>query len=72
MLNSSEVIKYIIQKEDGKFYWKSPNISSYYNWKDSLNDATLFQTKCNAEKRVNLLRNISINCKVREVIITLK
>ena len=67
-----EVIKYVIQKEDGQFYWKSPTTSSYYLWKDSLKDATLFQTKCNAEKRVNLFRNISINCKVREVIVTLK
>lgn len=67
-----EVVKYIIQKEDGQFYWKSPNISSYYLWKDSFKDATLFQTKSNAEKRANLLRNISINCKVKEVIVTLK
>lgn len=67
-----EVIKYVIQKEDGQFYWKSPNISSYYDWKDGLKNATLFQTKHNAEDRANLLRNASINCEVREVIVTLK
>ena len=59
---------YVLQREDGLFYWKSQSISSYFDWK-SFDNAHLFSTKKGAQSRAFVTE---LKCEVKEVEIILK
>ena len=46
-----ERIMYVIQRADGKFYWKHQSISSYYGY-DSFDKAHLFLSEKGAKSRI--------------------
>ena len=62
-----ERIMYVIQRADGKFYWKHQSISSYYGF-DSFDKAHLFVTEKDAQSRIG---NDWQEYTVRQVKITL-
>lgn len=63
-----EMYRYVIQKTDGRFYWKG-NVSSLWGLKESFDDAYLFKTESSAKQRMKSA-NLQ-NCKVRKVKIEL-
>lgn len=62
-------IMYVIQRADGKFYWKHPNIGHYYGY-DSFGKAHLFATQKGAKLRLGYGSD-GQECKVKQVMITL-
>lgn len=42
---------YVLQHEDGRFYWKSDSASSLHDLKEGFENAYLFKTKRGAEQR---------------------
>jgi len=64
-----ERIMYVIQRADGKFYWKHQSISSCYGY-DSFGKAHLFTTEKGAKLRINH-GNDGQECKVKQVKIVL-
>lgn len=62
-------IMYVLQDEDGKFYWKNENTSSSHGLKDCFENAYLFKTKKGAELRRKL--PCFSKCTIREVEIKL-
>lgn len=56
---------YVLQDEDGKFYWKNENTSSSHGLKDGFENAYLFKTKKGAELRRKL--PCFSKCIIREV-----
>ena len=44
--------KFVIQREDGMFYWKHKSISSHYGYKPDLKDAYIFDTEKGAKGRL--------------------
>lgn len=47
-------IMYVLQHEDGRFYWKNDNTSSSHGLKEGFENAFLFKTKKGAEQRKKL------------------
>lgn len=62
-------IMYVLQSEDGKFYWKNENTSSSHGLKEGFENAYLFKTKKGAELRKKL--PCYSDCIIREVEIKL-
>lgn len=60
---------YILQRSDGKFYWKG-NTSSMWGYKENFEDAFLFKTKSGALSRSKLGLN-GYTVDIKEVNITL-
>ena len=62
---------YVIQRNDGAFYWRHQSISSCYGFDMDFGKAALYKT----EKQALLIATANINrnglCKVRKVTITL-
>lgn len=56
---------YVLQDEDGKFYWKNENTSSSHGLKEGFENAYLFKTKRGAELRKKL--PCFSKCTIREV-----
>lgn len=65
-----ERIMYVIQRADGKFYWKHQSISSCYGY-DSFDKAHLFVTEKGAKTRISTLGRNGQECKVKQVKVTL-
>lgn len=57
---------YVIQRYDGKFYWKHQSISSYYGY-DSFDKAHLFSTEKGAKTRISTLDRNGHDCKIKQV-----
>lgn len=64
-----ERIMYVIQRADGKFYWKHRSISSCYGY-DSFDKANFFYTEKGAKSRISQIVD-GQECKVRQVKIVL-
>lgn len=47
-------IMYVLQNEDGRFYWKSDGVSSMHGLNKDFEHAYLFKTKQGAEQRKKL------------------
>ena len=62
-------IKYIIQREDGQFYYKNASISSLYGYTENFGKAHLFETEKGAEKRLYTAN--PMKARIRPVTITL-
>ena len=62
-------IMYVLQNEDGSFYWKNENTSSSHGLKDGFENAYLFKTKKGAELRKKL--PCYSKCTIKEVEIKL-
>lgn len=60
---------YVIQRADGKFYWKHQSISSCYGY-DSFDKAHLFSTEKGAKSRIGYGSD-GQDCKVKQVKIVL-
>lgn len=60
---------YVLQNEDGLFYWKNKNTSSSHGLKEGFENAFLFKTRQGAEKRRKL--PFLSKCEIREVEIKL-
>ena len=56
---------YVLQDEDGKFYWKNENTSSSHRLVEGFENAYLFKTKKGAELRRKL--PCYSNCTIKEV-----
>ncbi len=64
----ADVIKYVLQREDGTFYYKGSG-SSNYGYSQDFSDAFLFKTERGAKSRSFTANPLSV--KVRKVKITL-
>ena len=64
----NDVIKYVLQREDGVFYYKGSG-SSIYGYCNDISDAFLFKTEQGAKSRSFTANPLSV--KVRKVKITL-
>lgn len=62
--------RYVIQREDGKFYWQG-KISSYHGYADNLDEATLYKLKFNAKRIANIELNVA-KVEVKEVKVTVE
>ena len=60
---------YVIQRDDGIFYWKHQHFSSYYGYV-SFNKAHLFSTEKGAKSRIGYDSD-GQECKVKQVKVTL-
>ena len=58
-------IMYVLQDEDGKFYWKNESTSSSHGLKEGFENAYLFKTKRGAELRKK--SPCYSQCAIREV-----
>lgn len=58
-------IMYVLQAEDGKFYWKNENTSSSHGLKEGFENAYLFKTRKGAEQRKKL--PCYSTCDIKEV-----
>lgn len=58
-------IMYVLQNEDGSFYWKNENTSSSHGLKDGFENAYLFKTQKGAEQRKKI--PCYSKCTVKEV-----
>lgn len=65
-----QTIKYIVQREDGLFYWKGWS-SSQHGWEKSFDKAYLFNRITSATTRAKKLSHL-YNTKVKSVVITLE
>lgn len=65
-----ERIMYVIQRADGKFYWKHSKIGSYYGY-ESFDKAYLFLSEKGAKSRISTLGCNGQECKVKHVKVTL-
>lgn len=63
-----ERIMYVIQRADGKFYWKNPKIGSYGY--DSFDKAHLFLSEKGAKSRIGY-GNYGQECTVKRVKVAL-
>lgn len=64
----NDVIKYVLQREDGAFYYKGSG-SSNYGYSHDISEAFLFKTEQGAKSRSFTANPLSV--KVRKVKITL-
>ena len=62
--------RYVIQREDGKFYWQG-RISSYNGYADNLDEATLYKLKFYAKRIANKESNVA-KVEVKEVKVTIE
>ena len=62
--------RYVIQREDGKFYWQG-RVSSYHGYADNLDEATLYKLKFNAKRIANKESNVA-KVEVKEVKVTIE
>ena len=53
-------IMYVLQNEDGSFYWKSDSVSSMHGLNKDFKNAYLFKTKQGAEriKKYHIILNV--------------
>lgn len=60
---------YVLQDENGKFYWKNDRVSSMHGLKENFNEAHLFKSKKGAE----IVRKTPYysKCEIKEVEIKL-
>ena len=58
-------IMYVLQSEDGSFYWKSDSVSSMHGLNKDFEHAYLFKTKHGAEQRKKL--PCYSKCTIKEV-----
>lgn len=63
---------YVLQNEDGKFYWKSDRVSSMHGLNEDFKEAHLFKTKRGAEivRKTPCYSKCEIKeveCKIKEV-----
>lgn len=58
-------IMYVLQNEDGTFYWKNDSVSSMHELKEGFENAYLFKTKKGAKQRMKL--PCYSKCTIREV-----
>lgn len=64
--------RYVIQRENGKFYWQGQGrISSYHGYSDNLGQATLYKIKTHAKLIANLESNVT-KVEVKEVKVTIE
>lgn len=68
VMEKLERTMYVIRRDDGKFYYKHPSISSHWGYKENFNEAHLFSTEAGARKR---LFTADMNAKILPVKITL-
>ena len=68
MSKTSNAILYVLQREDGKFYYKG-STSSWFGFTDKLSDAFLFKTEKGANQRTFVAN--PMKATVRKVKITL-
>jgi hypothetical protein len=68
--NNMERIMYVLQRADGKFYWKSQNTSSFYDYREGFDNAFLFLTEKGAKSRMGYGCE-GQKCKIRKVKVTL-
>ena len=59
--------RYVIQREDGKFYWQG-RISSYNGYADNLDEATLYDK----ESIARVIASNVVNVEVKEVKVTIE
>lgn len=64
----TDIIKYVLQREDGAFYYKGSG-SSNYGYSHDISEAFLFKTERGAKSRSFTANPLSV--KVRKVKITL-
>lgn len=62
------MIKYVLQREDGQFYWKNKSVSSSYGFTEDFDKAYLFDSEKGAKTRLYLAGE---GGKIRPVIIGL-
>lgn len=60
-----KIIMYVLQNEDGSFFWKSDGVSSMHGLNKDFKNAYLFKTKQGAE-RIKKLPHYS-KCTIKEV-----
>ncbi len=68
--NCNERIMYVLQRADGKFYWKNTNTSSSNGYEDGFDKAFLFATERGARSRMGYGCN-GQECKIKKVKVTL-
>lgn len=68
--NNMERIMYVLQRADGKFYWKNQNTSSSYGYEDEFEKAFLFSSERGAKSRMGYGCQ-GQECKIRKVKVTL-
>ena len=68
-IDKMERLMYVIQRAEGKFYWKDPTIVFRYGY-DSFDKAHLFATRKGAKLRLGYGSD-GQECKVKQVKITL-
>ena len=66
---ANERMMYVLQRADGKFYWKNQNTSSSHGWEEGFENAFLFATEKGAKSR--MYTSHDQECKIRKVKITL-
>jgi len=67
---TNERIMYVLQRADGKFYWKNQNTSSSYGYEDGFENAFLFSSLRGAKSRMGYGCE-GQECQVKEVKVTL-
>lgn len=63
--------RYIIQNENGTFYWRDSKISSLNGFKDEFDESSLYKKKHQAEMVAKTLNN-STKVVVKEVKVTME
>ena len=61
-----EINRYVIQNQEGKFYWKNTSTSSCYGFDSSFDKAFFFRNEKYALTRIKTL-NVQ-NCIVKKVV----
>lgn len=61
---------YVIQRNDGAFYWKHPSISSFNGFDADFSKAALYKSEKQAQNIADIPRYKG-ECRVRKVTITL-
>ena len=61
-----EINRYVIQNQEGKFYWKNTSTSSCYGFDSSFDKAFFFRNEKSALTRIKTL-NVQ-NCIVKKVV----
>ena len=69
-MDTDEIVKYVLQRTDGKFYSKHSKASLCWDFVDSFEDAYLFNSEDNAKIRARL-PIAGKDTKIRKVILSL-
>ena len=67
-MTNTKITRFVLQREDGKFYWKGQSSSSY-GWKDGLENAFIFKSEQGARSRIFTCDDYK--CEIKKVKITL-